>query len=817
MNRSDHQGEELESRTVLDATAQLTGGLLAINLFGPNLNRVDVALDPASQQLVVLSNGLEISRVASAAVTSINVTGSPGNDVVRIADNVLQPTTVLGGAGNDVLVGGGGPTVLDGGVGNDKLYAGTGPTTLIGGPVILPPGPVTDNDLLVGGPAPDTINGGAGKNIIRNLQPNDTYLAQPGDIVAPADSNTANTLAPFLAAMNQDTETLSATDVQTIIRRAAAASASTDFIIAVTDRNGRILGVRVENGVATEVRSNPGLLTFAVDGAVSLARTGAFFANDQAPLTSRTVRSLSQSTLTQREIEANPNIPDKNSTLYGPGYVAPVGIGGHFPAGIAETPQVDLFQIEHTNRDGTVNPGADGIRGTADDITLPRRFNTDPAYTTGLLFPPDSYGFVSGIFPTGQSRGVATLPGGIPIYKNGQLVGGIGVFFPGKTGFATESNPTESTTHDPTKPDRTIEAEYIAFAAVGGAPGIGFGIPVIQGVGLPSGITGLPITPQNQRIDLIGITLDIVGPGGVQGPENLARFGFSIPQGNPDEGSDLPVTPNGQQFLDGLPVAAGFIVTPHDGNGVTGAEATQMILQGISQELRTRAAIRLPLNSATRMVFAVSDLDGNIIALYRTPDATVFSIDVAVAKARNTAYYANPALLQPIDLVPGLTPGIAMSARTFRFLGEPRFPEGIDGTAPGPFSQLNDDPGTNRFDGKQVGPRLPGTAFQSVVGYDSFNPGTNFHDPRNPANRNGIVFFPGGVPIYRDPTGDGLGMLIGGLGISGDGVDQDDVITFASSLNFQVPSRRLKADEVFVRGIRLPYQLFNRQPLIALR
>jgi len=37
------------------------------------------------------------------------------------------------------------------------------------------------------------------------------------------------------------------------------------------------------------------------------------------------------------------------------------------------------------------------------------------------------------------------------------------------------------------------------------------------------------------------------------------------------------------------------------------------------------------------MVIAVGDVDGKILALYRMPDATFFSVDVAVAKARNVA------------------------------------------------------------------------------------------------------------------------------------------------------------------------------------
>ena len=106
----------------------------------------------------------------------------------------------------------------------------------------------------------------------------------------------------------------------------------------VVDRGGRVLGVRVENGVNPAITSDPNKLVFAVNGALAEARTGAFFASDQAPLTSRTVQSLSQSTVTRREVQSNPSITDPNSTTRGPGYVAPVGIKGHFPPGVPFTP-----------------------------------------------------------------------------------------------------------------------------------------------------------------------------------------------------------------------------------------------------------------------------------------------------------------------------------------------------------------------------------------------------------------------------------------------------------------------------------------------
>src|SRR5204863_9638347 len=141
--------------------------------------------------------------------------------------------------------------------------------------------------------------------------------------------------------------------------------------------------------------------------------------------------------------------------------------------------------------------------------------------------------------------------------------------------------------------------------------------------------------------------------------------------------------------IDGLAAPEGWLVTPHDGVGVTAADVIQIITAGINQANRTRAAIRLPLDSRTRMVFAVTDQTGEILGLFRMLDATIFSIDVAVAKARNVSYYADATQLQVIDN-PGVPPGTALTNRTFRYLSQPRYPEAIDGDPPGPFSIFND-------------------------------------------------------------------------------------------------------------------------------
>jgi uncharacterized protein GlcG (DUF336 family) len=663
---------------------------------------------------------------------------------------------------------------------------------------------------------------------------------------------------------------LTACEVEILLKRAAAASATNDAIIAVVDRGGRVLGVRVEKDVPIAA-SDTDTLVFAIDGALAKARTAAFFANNSAPLTSRLIRFISQSTITQREVESNPNSLDAHTR--GPGFVAPIGLGGHFPPEIAHTPLVDLFAIEHTNRDSIIHPGPDHIKGTMDDIVLPGRFNE--AELADKLTPPESYGFVSGRMPDAQARGIATLPGGVPLFKKNAMdksvvVGGIGVFFPGSSGYATFEQGFRSnmdplsgeplpqrlrqTEKERTNSDLTLEAELIAFAAAGGSEGASFpvnkivdssggAVPDLPGFDLPFG-----------RLTLVGIELEVFGPhprglktlksidlteedravrgacklkdgclGGGDSGSHLAGFDAVITDNDLDPTNDG--VSMGVDFVrDGEAVPEGWLVGPKASSvdPISESDVERIIGNAIHEADRVRAAIRLPFGSRTSMVFSVTDTTGNILGLFRMPDATVFSIDVAVAKARNTAYYADATAIQledrvdrrdpdglscPLTGTPDLVPaGAAFSNRTFRFLADPRYPDGVDGTCPGPFSVLL-DPGTHpeTAENDLSGP-VPYDAHTSVLGFDAFNPGTNFRDPDEVANQNGIVFFPGSTPIYKDDK------LIGGLGVSGDGVDQDDVVTFSAGDGFLPPDAALRADEVFVRGVRLPFIKFLRNP-----
>jgi uncharacterized protein GlcG (DUF336 family) len=176
------------------------------------------------------------------------------------------------------------------------------------------------------------------------------------------------------------------------------------------------------------------------------------------------------------------------------------------------------------------------------------------------------------------------------------------------------------------------------------------------------------------------------------------------------------------------------------------------------------------------MAIAVADLDGKIIALHRMDDATFFSVDVAIAKARNVIYLSGPDRKQS-DL-PGVPIGTAITNRTISFGANPFFPPGLDYTTPGPFFDL--------------------------YKFDTLNPCTQGAQPAN-GRQNGIVFFPGALPLYRN------GVLIGGLGISGDGVEQDDFVTAQAAKGYEPPDEK-RADRVRIDGVRLPYLKFPRNP-----
>ncbi len=507
---------------------------------------------------------------------------------------------------------------------------------------------------------------------------------------------------------------LSAFDVNAIVQTADSAFAGTTATIAVVDRAGRVLALLHQSNY------KPG----NDDLAVGAARTAAFFSHNMAPLTSRTVRFIS---------------------------------GVHFPPGVVNAPNAALYGIENTNRgcdlNTPFNPGKSVPPARSLNGNPCNAFDSSgcgPGIVTGKQQPDD------GPYPqTVDDRPVNA--GGIPLYRildtsghegvisDGKLIGGIGV--------AGIDDPDVA---------EAVAAQG-AFGAEFSADG-----PVVPVPQYP-----LPF-PGNVFID--GIRLPFLGPS------QQLRFGdFGLPDGinNP---ALYPSHPSGTGTYVIAPTAGGcadneYLAGPIAGSQLSAADVDGIVQRAVAAAKKTRGIIRLPLSSYARMVIAVADLNGKILALYRMPDATVFSIDVAVAKARNVIWFSSAGTA---DL--GLPSGTAVTNRTIGFGAQPLYPPGID----------------SKVFHVGTGPFYP------LFLHDLANPCSQGSQPAN-ANQSGIVFFPGATPLYSG------GKLVGGLGISGDGVEQDDYVTYLAAGSF-LPDKKIWADRQTVNKVRLPMFKFPRQP-----
>jgi len=172
---------------------------------------------------------------------------------------------------------------------------------------------------------------------------------------------------------------LSAADVQQVIQNAAQ-SVNTPSVVAVADRAGNILAVFQTPGAPAMSTGNFGAVVDSNELAVALARTAALFSNDQAPLSSRTVRFIS---------------------------------GIHFPPGVTDAPNADLYGIENTNRGCPLN------------VSFNPGLSVNPATLISGSTP--GLGIITGKLDTTDSDPTAVNPGGVPLFKNGHAVGGVGV------------------------------------------------------------------------------------------------------------------------------------------------------------------------------------------------------------------------------------------------------------------------------------------------------------------------------------------------------------------------------------------------------
>jgi uncharacterized protein GlcG (DUF336 family) len=379
--------------------------------------------------------------------------------------------------------------------------------------------------------------------------------------------------------------------------------------------------------------------------------------------------------------------------------------------------------------------------------------------------------------------GLSGDPGGLPIYKAGVAVGGVGI----------EGDGIYTVDRDPTDFDQPLE-EVIAASAVRGfeAPALIRADNIfVDGIRLPYANVTNPPAPATLNFGSL--------PGVVSFPIRSAQTSAFVPAnvGGVAGEADTRFFP----FIGGA--------APASPNALTAADVQTIIAHAAQQANITRAAIRQPLGSNARVTIAVVDAAGTVLGVFRQLDAPVFGFDVAVQKARTAAFYSSATagtLLRGAGfssyadraLADGLKldGSIAFTDRAGGFLHRPFFPDGINDTAAGPFSTE-----LREWSPFNVGLQLDliKTNLLAAIGGAGVPCSTIANLP------NGIQIFPGSVPMYKN------GVLVGAIGISGDGVDQDDLIS-AGGGNGYSPAPEIRSDQFFVRGVRLPFLKFPRSP-----
>ena len=459
---------------------------------------------------------------------------------------------------------------------------------------------------------------------------------------------------------------------------------------------------------------------------------------------------------------------------------------------------------------GRLNQGLEGGVVSAADAATAKASTAAFFSTTGNAFTTRTAGFIiQEHFPPGLSfrsggplygvqfsslpcsdikkpsarLGLSADPGGLPIYKNGLPAGGIGI----------EGDGIYTVDRVPTDDDQPVE-ELIAASGIRGfeAPaGIRGDTILVDGIRLPFSNVTNPPAPTTVA-NIAGATISF-GPGDVP-PDS--EFVAQVVGGIAGE-----VSPRFFPFIAGT--------APAGPNALTTSDVGTIIARAAQQANITRAAIRQPLGSNARVTIAVVDTAGVVLGVFRQLDAPVFGFDVAVQKARTAAFFSSSSAASSLRTAgfgsyvdraaaDGLRfdGAFAFTDRATGFLHRPFFPDGIDNTAAGPFSTAIAD-----WSPFNVGLQLDlvKTNFLAALS------GPVASCTSIPGLANGIQIFPGSVPLYKN------GVLVGAIGISGDGVDQDDLIAAAGANGFSPPAE-IRSDQIFVRGVRLPFLKFPRSP-----
>lgn len=642
----------------------------------------------------------------------------------------------------------------------------------------------------------------------------------------------------------QDTPTrLTSDDVGRVIAQGVneAAARSLPATIVVTDRVGNVLAAYRMSGAAPRltITTNTGTSGGLEDvqivpselGAIAKALTAAYFSSEGNAFTTRTANQIIQE---------------------------------NFNPGEFNTPGGPLFGVQISQL-----PCSD----------ISRRFN-------GVGPDPGTHR---------SPIGFAADPGGLPLYKNGTLVGAVGVI----------GDPEYSLDRVLTDTDRDVD-ELIATAAT-------------YGFAAPRNRRADVITVEGKLLRFADVDFDDLARDPASAPAFatlpaglLAIAGYTVARfGDPAPAAPFAGTAFGQADSGIRPAApsefdasldAFVVVDQNDVNrfpptagvgGLSAVEVQRLLAKSIELANRTRSQVRRPLGSSAGIHVAVVDINGDILGAARTRDALVDAIDVVPQKARSALLLSLSTAATKLSAVPNaeyLSPGppapgsvlpdppalrqetiaqyvgdfrnflgrptaladgaVAWSTRAIGNVSRPFYPDDVNGNDPGPLSKPDGewsifstgleldlvynavvrhlafvlgaaptDVATTDADGDGVSDSLTGDGCTGYRPLTEVLPdvlaGTDTPTATIPEVRNGITLFAGGFPIYRGDT------LIGAIGLSGDGLEQDDFLPFLAidqvgkelgTLN-NAP-KAVRADTLEIRGVNLRYVICPQSPFL---
>jgi len=446
------------------------------------------------------------------------------------------------------------------------------------------------------------------------------------------------------------------------------------------------------------------------------------------------------------------------------------------------------------------------------------------------------FGTALGTGPRRSPLGLSADPGGMPLYKDNVVVGGIGVVADGVYGLDLTISDFDRDTD-----------ELIAVAGQ-------------QGFQPPEDIKGHRITVEGKQFRYADVDTSFLRSGGTRVTINVENY-VGIPGYTPAgrrSGQTFGaiasgIRPDNMNSVNGVEA---FVLDDGNGNnryaptnsfaptvsdgGLSELEVRTILSEALELAQRARAQIRRPLGSSAEVSVSIVDSEANILAIARTPDAPIFGTDVSLQKARTAVFASRPTTAEELraipaqEVVPGvinvrslgvyvdavqtfvgpnaLADGIAFADRSGGNLSRPFYPDGINGNPNGPFSVPFET-----WSPFNVGLQLDLVLRDLVLRLDGSPPppqgctllpqSSATPSPAPTRLANGMQIFPGSVPIFRDSQ------LVGGIGVSGDGIDQDDMISFLGLHNAgQVLGTgvgnapiAMRADTLLVRGIHLRY------------